>query len=195
VSSQDQNQGCDQADLLEQHALSALSPADGAAVAAHLTQCSRCQAEYDGIRSTVRALSGWPATELRAPPDLWNRLAKRIGNEGWSAVEDELPLPEQWPDLDWETPAPGIYCKILSTDSERRRVSMLVRLDPNTEYPPHTHAGLEELHLLDGELWIDDRKLYPGDYNCATPGTSDARVWSETGCSCVLITSPDDILR
>ena len=72
---------------------------------------------------------------------------------------------------------------------------MLVRLDPNVEYPPHTHAGVEELHLLQGELWIDGRKLHPGDYIRAEPGTSDARVWSETGCTGVLITSPRDLLR
>jgi anti-sigma factor ChrR (cupin superfamily) len=190
-----QDPACAQADLLEQYALSALSPEEGAAVAAHLAQCSRCQTEYEGIRSTVGTLASWPGTELPAPTDLWTRLARRIGNEGWAAVEDELPLSEQWPDLEWEQPAPGIYCKILATDSERRRVSMLVRLDPNTEYPPHTHAGLEELHLLDGELWINDEKLYPGDYNRAPIGTSDARVFSETGCSCVLITSQDDVLR
>jgi anti-sigma factor ChrR (cupin superfamily) len=72
---------------------------------------------------------------------------------------------------------------------------MLVRLAPGVDYPPHMHAGVEELHLLDGELWIDERKLYPGDYNRAEPGTSDQRVWSETGCTCVLITSPGDVLR
>jgi anti-sigma factor ChrR (cupin superfamily) len=65
---------------------------------------------------------------------------------------------------------------------------------PGVEYPPHTHAGLEKLFLLDGELWIDDRKLYPGDYNRAEPGTGDKRVWSETGCTCVLITSTEDVL-
>lgn len=48
--------------------------------------------------------------------------------------------------------------------------------------------------LLDGELWIDDRKLFPGDYNRAEPGTADQRVWSETGCTCVLITSPRDAI-
>jgi hypothetical protein len=40
-----------------------------------------------------------------------------------------------------------------------------IRLAPGVDYPPHTHAEVEELHLLGGELWIDDRKLYPGDYN------------------------------
>jgi len=71
---------------------------------------------------------------------------------------------------------------------------MLVRLAAGAEYPPHTHAGVEELYLLDGELWIDHRKLYPGDYNRAEPGTSDERVWSETGCTCVLVTSTKDAL-
>jgi anti-sigma factor ChrR (cupin superfamily) len=71
---------------------------------------------------------------------------------------------------------------------------MLVRLAPGVDNPPHTHAGVEELHLLHGQLWIDDRKLYPGDYNRAEPGTSDARVWSETGCTCVLVTSLRDRL-
>jgi hypothetical protein len=56
------------------------------------------------------------------------------------------------------------------------------------------HAELEELHLLDGELWIDARKLQPGDYNRAEAPTGDKRVWSETGCTRVLITSTRDIL-
>ena len=53
---------------------------------------------------------------------------------------------------------------------------MLVRLLPGVDYAAHTHARLEELFLLDGELWIDDRKLYPGDYNRAEAGSGDKRV-------------------
>ena len=69
------------------------------------------------------------------------------------------------------------------------------RLAPGASYPAHTHAGVEELHLLDGELWIDEKKLVPGDYNYGAPGAGDERVWSETGCTCVLITSTEDILH
>ena len=53
---------------------------------------------------------------------------------------------------------------------------MLVRLVPGGSYPAHDHAGVEELHLLNGELWIDERKLFAGDYNRAEPGTGDQRV-------------------
>jgi anti-sigma factor ChrR (cupin superfamily) len=72
---------------------------------------------------------------------------------------------------------------------------MLVRLTPGTEYPPHRHAGIEELYLLDGELVIDDKTLQPGDYIRGEPGTTDHRVWSGTGCTCVLLTSTRDVLR
>jgi anti-sigma factor ChrR (cupin superfamily) len=56
----------------------------------------------------------------------------------------------QWVEPEWEQVAPGIECKLLATDTERHRVSMLVRLAPGARYPAHTHAGVEELHLLDG---------------------------------------------
>jgi DNA-directed RNA polymerase specialized sigma24 family protein len=95
----------------------------------------------------------------------------------------------------WEEVAAGISCKLLATDAEKDRVSMLVRLAPGAAYPPHRHAGVEELYLLDGELIIDDKTLHPGDYNRAEPGTGDQHVWSETGCTCVLLTSTRDVLQ
>jgi anti-sigma factor ChrR (cupin superfamily) len=121
----------------------------------------------------------------------WERLAQRLYRE--TGLPPPRP-PQPAPEPAWEDVAPGIQVKILAKDAARHRVSMLVRLAPNTDYPPHTHAGVEELHLLHGELWIDDRKLVAGDYNRAEPGTGDKRVWSETGCTCVLVTSPDDVL-
>ncbi|HEY2337901.1 MAG TPA: cupin domain-containing protein [Burkholderiales bacterium] len=130
---------------------------------------------------------------LSVPRSLQARLAQRIARD--AGVEPMLPPAAQWIEPEWEDVAPGISCKILAADAESDMVAMLVRLVPGGEYPPHEHAGVEELHLLDGELWIDDRKLHPGDYNRAEPGTGDKRVWSETGCTCVLITSARDILR
>ena len=129
---------------------------------------------------------------LRPGPSLQERLAERIAAD--TGGKPVLPSAPQWSEPEWEDVAPGISCKLLATDAATHRVSMLVRLAPGTDYPPHTHAGREELHLLDGELWIDERKLYPGDYNRAEAGTADKRVWSETGCTCVLITSTQDIL-
>ena len=129
---------------------------------------------------------------LTPSASLWDRLAKRVGTGDGQALQ---PLANEWSEPEWEVVGPGIECKLLATDFDSAQLSMLVRLAPGTDYPPHTHAGVEELHLLDGELWIDDSKLYPGDYYRAEPGTSDERVWSETGCTCVLLTSSRDVLH
>jgi anti-sigma factor ChrR (cupin superfamily) len=183
---------CGQAELVNAYALQALPTRDVPAVEAHIASCAHCRRELEALRPAVDAFVSWPSDVLRPTASLQGRLAQRIAAETGS--EPVPPPVRQWSEPDWEEVAPGTFCKLLATDTERDRVSMLVRLLPGVEYPPHTHAGLEELHLLDGELWIDDRKLYPGEYNRAEAPTGDKRVWSETGCTCVLITSTKDVL-
>jgi anti-sigma factor ChrR (cupin superfamily) len=184
---------CPQSEVTCAYAASALAASEVAAAEAHIASCPDCQRELEQVRAVVQRFVAWPADVLRPTSSLQGRLAQRIATE--TGAEPVLPPAGQWSEPDWEQVAPGIECKLLATDAERRRVSMLVRLAPGASYPAHTHAGVEELHLLDGELWIDDRKLVPGDYNYAPPGTGDNRVFSETGCTCVLITSTADTLR
>ncbi len=182
---------CNQLEFAAAHAIGALPAAEVSGFETHLASCEDCRRESEALRPIVDSFVAWPADVLRPSSSLQARLASRIAAErGGPPV---VP-PSGYREPEWEEVAPGIFCKLLANDTERDRVSMLVRLLPGVEYPPHTHAGLEELYLLDGELWIDDRKLYPGDYNRAEAPTGDKRVWSETGCTCVLITSTKDIL-
>jgi anti-sigma factor ChrR (cupin superfamily) len=170
------------------------APSELAAAEAHIASCPDCQRELESLRPVIDRFVSWPTDVLRPTTSLQARLARRIAED--TGKPPELPPPaRRWSEPEWEQVAPGIECKLLATDPERHRVSMLVRLAPGANYPAHTHAGVEELHLLDGELWIDERKLVPGDYNYGAPGAGDEHVWSETGCTCVLITSTKDILR
>jgi hypothetical protein len=191
MSSTSHKHGQAHAELLCLYALQALSREEKGSVEAQISGCAECRQELEALRPIVESFVSWPTDVLRPTESLWGRLAERVEISA-DAVEPEA---ERWMEPEWENVAPGIWCKLLATDSQRDRVSMLVRLEPGGEYPPHDHAGLEELHLLDGELWIDDHKLYPGDYNRAEIGTGDNRVWSETGCTCVLVTSTHDRLR
>jgi anti-sigma factor ChrR (cupin superfamily) len=184
---------CEQSEVACAYAAQALAASEAAAAEAHIASCADCQREVESLRPVISRFVSWPADVLRPTAPLQARLALRIAEE--TGQLPVLPSALPWSEPEWEQVAPGIECKLLATDTERHRVSMLVRLAPGASYPGHTHAGVEELHLLDGELWIDDRKLLPGDYNYGTPGTGDDRVWSETGCTCVLITSIRDILR
>ncbi len=183
---------CHQSAEVSAYVMQALTPNEAAAVEAHLVSCSHCQQELETLRPVADSFVFWPTNVIRPSASLQERLAHRIAAE--TGEKPEAPPARQWAEPAWEEVAPGIFVKLMATDTERHRVSMLVRLAPGVDYPPHTHAGLEELWLLDGELWIDDRKLYPGDYNRAEPGSGDKRVWSETGCTCVLVTSTQDIL-
>jgi len=183
---------CVQSEQVCAYAIGALAPTDRAAIEAHLKDCADCRDELQTLRSTVAKFVAWPTDVVRSPASLWDRIAQRVTAETGAAP---LPDTREWIEPEWEQVAPGISCKLLATDRTADRVSMLVRLEPNTTYPSHTHASVEELHLLHGELWIDDRKLFAGDYNLGHPGQTDLRVWSETGCTCVLVTSPSDQLR
>jgi hypothetical protein len=184
---------CEQSEVTCAYAAQALAAKEIAAAEIHIASCQECQRELESLRPVIDRFVAWPTDVLRPTTSLQQRLARRIAAE--SGKDPVLPPARQWSEPDWEQVAPGIECKLLATDTERHRISMLVRLAPGASYPPHTHAGVEELHLLDGELWIDARKLFPGDYNYGPPGASDERVWSETGCTCVLITSTKDTLR
>ncbi|MGH8219461.1 MAG: cupin domain-containing protein [Steroidobacteraceae bacterium] len=183
---------CADAEQLALYALHVLEAQETSIVEAHLSGCAQCRGELEELRRLVDDFAHWPNDVLRPSVAPWERLAKRLEEE---TGEPALPAPQPWAaEPQWEEVAPGIRCKLLATDSDRGRVSMLVRLAPGIHYPAHRHGGIEELHLLDGELWIGDRKLRPGDYNRAEPGTVDMLVWSETGCTCVLVTSTRDAI-
>jgi len=190
--SQQSDKQCAQAEQVYAYALHVLPADEVHAVEAHIASCPTCRHELTALRPVIDAFDAWPTDVLRPSATLWERLAQRIAPE--ASQQTAATAAPRWREPKWKEVAPGISCKLLATDTQRDRVSMLVRLAPGAEYPPHRHAGIEELHLLHGELWINDRKLFPGDYNHAEPGTSDVRVWSETGCTCVLITSTRDEL-
>jgi RNA polymerase sigma factor (sigma-70 family) len=184
---------CDQSELVSLYVLQALPAGELPSVERHIFSCTDCQQDMRRLRPVIDAFVSWPTDVLRPSASLRTRLASLLAAE--TNGNFVLPVVPPWAEPRWYEVAQGIFCKLLATDSERDRVSMLVRLAPGTDYPPHRHAGVEELHLLEGELWIDDRKLCPGDSNRAETGTSDQRVWSETGCTCVLVTSTRDVLR
>jgi anti-sigma factor ChrR (cupin superfamily) len=163
-----------------------------ASVEAQILSCENCRQEIETLRPIVRSFVGWPTDVLRPAESLWGRLAKRIATE--AATQPFVPPLDASSKPEWEEAAPGIHVKILARNAEMDSVSMLVRLDPGIDYPAHRHAGTEELHLLHGTLKVDDRTLYPGDFIHSEAGSVDHRVWSETGCTCFLMTSTEDAL-
>jgi hypothetical protein len=177
-------------DLVFLFALQALPPHEIASVEAQIAACADCRREIETLQPVLQSFVGWSVDVLRPAESLWDRLATRIAGE--TATPPFVPPSEARFKPEWEEAAPGIHVKILASNAETDTVTMLVRLDPGSDYPGHTHAGIEELHLLHGTLKVDDRTLSPGDFLRSAAGSVDRRVWSETGCTCFLVTSTQD---
>lgn len=182
---------CEGIEVVCAYALRALPPDEAAAAETHIDSCPDCQHELGSLRPVINRFVFWPIDVLRPTTSLQGRLALRIAGE--TGTPPVPPPAQQWREPEWEQVAPGIETKLLATDTERHRMCMLMRLSPGTSYRAQCCAGAEELLLIDGELWIGHRKLFPGDYNCGAPGTG-GRVWSETGCTCFLAASTKDVL-
>ena len=193
TSSPQDHDACKHAESMCIYAVQVLSRSRALAMETHIASCAHCEREFRKYRSIIASLRSWPSDAAGPSESIRQRLARRIAIT--ATDKPAAPGTMQWLEPVWEQVASGISCRLMATDTDRNIVSMLVRLAPDGSYPSHQHAGVEELYLLDGELWIDDRKLFPGDYNRAEAGTGDVRVWSETGCTCVLITSTNDVLR
>src|SRR5204863_6394867 len=139
-------------DLVFQFVLQTLPLREMASVEAQISSCEDCRQEIETLRPIVQSFVGWSTDVLRPAESLWFRLAKRIANEG--GTHPFVPPLNASVKPEWEEAAPGIHVKILARNADNDSVSMLVRLDPETDYPGHRHAGIEELHLLHGILKV-----------------------------------------
>jgi len=93
-------------------------------------------------------------------------------------------------DLPWKpsTFAAGVSVKdVAVTDGLEMQI---VRLDPGTRLPLHTHERPEFIYVLEGELMIAGQHLGRGWASVASAGSQHSDVHSETGCIFVLVDRP-----
>jgi anti-sigma factor ChrR (cupin superfamily) len=99
-------------------------------------------------------------------------------------------------DADWMPhPVPGIRMKVLAVNQASRYVTVLLDVAPGTRVPPHRHDGAEECYVISGALQTFGRRLGPGDFLHADPGTDHDEVWTDVGCRVLLVVPPDDAPR
>ena len=93
------------------------------------------------------------------------------------------------------TGAPGISLKMLATDQRSGTVTLLARLEARTAFPPHDHSGPEQTFVLSGDLTSGGRRLGAGDFFFAEAGSHHPDVYSEGGCTALLVLSLEDFAR
>lgn len=81
-----------------------------------------------------------------------------------------------------EDDAQGVYIKSLMFDDETKRSpTILLKFDAGASYPLHTHAGGEEVFVLEGDIHLGKDHLFAGDYLFTAPGNLHA-VRTDGGC-------------
>ena len=169
--------------------------------------CNTCQIELEQAREVNAAFDlAHAAAQPSAPPaHVKQRLLERVRpageEENWRAWTPQInPNSEAGlhtrpaDDGDWQaTDIAGIFARALRVDEERRLVTMMVRMDPGTEYPAHRHAATEECYVISGDLRVGERVLHAGDFQYADAGSLHGPQSTESGCTLLLISSQDDV--
>lgn len=97
-------------------------------------------------------------------------------------------------ETDW-SPHPaikGIEFKTLALNPLKGYLMMLLKADPDTTYPAHSHSANEECYVLSGDVLAEGRVLGPGDFHHAEAGSDHDPLYTKGGCTLLLVVDPAD---
>jgi quercetin dioxygenase-like cupin family protein len=174
--------------------LSGLTPEEQAELDRHLDSgCAVCAEEIRIVGELAVGIG--IAVPTDPPPSIREKLLGRLGRSPrfpGVLMEDQGLLIARSIELDWQPFSPGIDFKVLHTDTARRYNTILVRFAPGARYAAHRHSQVEHLFVLSGDLHVASVVMRSGDYCRAEPETFHGETFSETGCTALVMASPDD---
>ena len=161
----------------------------------HLVEgCEFCSRELTAYEAVVSDL-GFSA-EMESPSDeARERLSTRIASEApraKKAPESALSsfskmMSIRTGELAWHEVNAGIFIKRLSVDEESGLATSLVKMGPGKRLARHRHNGPEQLFILEGDCYIQDVRLGPGDYHKAEEGSIHDSTYTIGGTTFLLI--------
>lgn len=189
-------------ELAALYAAGALPPDEARRLEEHVAECEVCRAQLHSFGEAASLLAeALPPQE--PPPGLRENLL--------AAIRSRIPGPQIWntwhpssrrglhvvrrDEGRWEPVGlPGVWVKQLYSDPERDTVTMLIRMEPGSEYPSHRHGGPEQCLVLEGDLHVGDLVLNAGDFQCAPFRSTHDVSRTENGCLLLIVCSQHDEL-
>ncbi len=147
------------------------------------------QAEATLMLSALRLLP-LAAEQVAAPSELRDRIRRRIANaKRPPAFVEAGSYFARSSELGWIAFAEGVELKLLYNDPATKAQTVMVRMAPNRPFPPHDHAGDEDLYLIEGDAFVGDVPMRTGDYCRAIEGSSHNDVRSgPSGALAIVVT-------
>ena len=153
------------------YALGALSQSEARAFEQHLEEgCGVCDEERRSFQRTVDAL-GFGAPEADPPDVIRARLLKTVDTEVPSAGEPREFTSIHSAEGEWMEIQAGVLVKLLNVDRATGIATSLVRMLAGAQLPPHEHAGVEQIFVIEGDCNVRGERLGPGDYHRAEAGS------------------------
>ncbi len=91
--------------------------------------------------------------------------------------------------IDWQGgKAEGFYYKSLLQDQSNGIRSWLMKVDPGGFSPMHAHGEIEQIYVLEGSIYDQDKTYAQGQYVVRAPGTMHT-TGSKTGAIVLLFYS------
>lgn len=138
---------------------------------------------------SVAGLIGLGATESSPPPSLRRNLLERIAGERdphFDTRRFEF-FSLRAGEGDWVDVASGIAIKKLFVDESRGTITSLVKMAAGTSLPSHKHLGVEQIYILEGDCYVHETRLGPGDFHRASAGSVHERTYTVDGTTFLLI--------
>ena len=90
---------------------------------------------------------------------------------------------------EWEpTDTDGFWVKRLYEDEQRGEQTWLMRIDPGARSTPHAHEEFEQVYVLEGSFFDDDRLVKAGEFCARSPGAVHCAASDEGALVLVIFT-------
>jgi anti-sigma factor ChrR (cupin superfamily) len=187
------------------NALDTLDESERRALAEQLKAAPELQSELATFEAAIAAIA-YTTPPMSVAPDLKDRLFQRIAELPPTPAEpadlepivaDSIennppPFIVHYGEVKWRHfRSPGISIGNLYIDKEKREITCLMRLEPGVIFPPHRHAGPEEIFVLEGDLTVEGERCDRGDYVRSVPGSAHSP-FTEGGCLLLIKASTDN---
>lgn len=161
----------------------------------HLTDCARCKLHLQTMVETLGSVASAESPRPQVRQHLLERIRKADLQDPSIVFQAVGVLAKRAQKLEWKSSGlPGVFAKTLFADTVRGYHTSIVKLEPGTTYPPHRHAGIEEIFVLEGDLHYDEGVIVAGDYCRAEPETLHSSSHTEHGCVLLVSASTRDQL-
>lgn len=150
-------------------------------------------AEMEAAASTIAYSTPIPPMANNLKDRLWERIAEEK-SEIYQLIDTPIDvLKRQASKLSWEPfeGASGFMQAIWRVDEEKREVAFFVKASKPVKFPLHSHAGGEEILILEGEVAVDGKVYTAGERIYSEMGSAHE---PETPSSCLIfcVTSLDN---